>query len=381
MSFWHGSPSLLDRYLIAQLLLPFLFGVGLFASLGVAIGNLSDLANKIADSNLPLADAIEILLLKVPEFVTYSLPVSLLLATLLTYGRLSNDNELIALRGCGVSLYRLLVPTLGLCLVVTGITFFFNENIVPAANYRATEILGRTIQAQTNFGPDRDLYYPHYDIHTLANGTKNRQLKSLFYAEKFDQKIMKSVTVLRWSKQDLQQIIIAESATWNPIDNVWDFFNGTLYQLAPPHASYREAVHFKTRKIPLPRSAFDFANQSRDPYEMNIAQAIEYLQLLTLGGDEKRLKMFQVRIQQKIAFPFVCIVFGIIGAALGSLPQQIARGTSFGLSVAIVFLYYFLSFLIGSLGLIGVLSPFLAAWLPNFFGLFVGGWLVWRING
>jgi lipopolysaccharide export system permease protein len=114
---------------------------------------------------------------------------------------------------------------------------------------------------------------------------------------------------------------------------------------------------------------------------MNIPQAIEYVQLLKLSGDEKRVRFFQVRIQQKIAFPFVCIVFATIGCALGSLPQRIGRGTSFGLSVAIVFLYYLLNFLVGSLGLTATLSPFLAAWLPNFCGFGLGLWLLWRLNG
>ncbi|MEG3438783.1 LptF/LptG family permease [Pannus brasiliensis CCIBt3594] len=377
----NGGISLLDRYLIAQLLPPFLFGVGLFASLGVAIGNLSDLANKIADSNLPLMAAIEILLLKVPEFVTYSLPVSLLLATLLTYGRLGSDSELTAFRSCGCSLYRLLVPTLCLSFFVTGITLVLNEYVVPASNFRATEILVRTIQEERDSWQDRDIYYPNYDTIVQSNGKRERKLKSLLYAETFDGKNMKSVTVLRWSKQKLQQIIIAESATWNPIDNLWDFTNGTIYQLSPPDASYGEAVNFQTRKIPLSRAAFDFAVQSRDPYEMNLVQAIDYLKLLKLGGDEKRVRMFKVRIHQKIAFPFVCVVFGLIGATLGSLPRQIDRGTGFGLSVAIIFTYYLINFLIGSLGVSGVLPPFLAAWIPNFFGLLVGGWLAWRVNG
>jgi lipopolysaccharide export system permease protein len=373
--------ALVDRYLVSLLIPPFVFGVGLFASLGVAIGNLSDLANKIADSNLPLLAAIEILLLKVPEFATYSLPVSLLLATILTYGRLGNDSELIALRSCGASLYRLLVPALCLSFLVAGMTFLLNEYIVPAANYRATEILSLTIANDSDIDRDRDIYYPNYDIHLQSDGKKDRKLKSIFYAEKFDGKVMQAVTVLRWQQKELNQIIIAESATWNSIENVWDFVNGTIYKLAPPNGSYGEAVNFHRKKIPLSRSAFDFVTQGRDPYEMNISQAIAYLPILKTSGDDKRLRMFQVRIQQKIAFPFVCIVFGAIGVALGSLPQQIGRGTSFGLCVAIVFTYYLFNFLIGSFGLIGVLSPFLAAWIPNFLGLLLGGWLLWRVNG
>ncbi len=194
---------------------PFLFSVGLFASLGVAIGNLSDLANQVVDANLPLASALEILLLKVPEFVTYSLPVSLLLATLITYGRLSSDSETVALQSCGVTLYRLFIPTFCLSLIVTFVTFLLNEYVVPNANYRATEVLVQKINKEANFWKTKDFYYPDYEIKTLENGTINRNLRSLFYAEQFDGKKMKTVTVIRWLKQELNQIIIADSARWN----------------------------------------------------------------------------------------------------------------------------------------------------------------------
>ncbi|MFM7478736.1 MAG: LptF/LptG family permease, partial [Microcystis aeruginosa] len=167
ISYWvNGGIALIDRYLISQLLPPFLFSVGLFASLGVAISNLSDLANQVVDANLPLASALEILLLKVPEFVTYSLPVSLLLATLITYGRLSSDSETVALQSCGVTLYRLFIPTFCLSLIVTVVTFLLNEYVVPNANYRATEILVQKINKEANFWKNKDFYYPDYEIKT-----------------------------------------------------------------------------------------------------------------------------------------------------------------------------------------------------------------------
>ncbi len=72
--------SLLDRYILAEIIPPLGLSVGIFASLGVAIGYLSDLANKMVESDLPLWEAAEILLLKVPEFVAYALPVSVFIS-------------------------------------------------------------------------------------------------------------------------------------------------------------------------------------------------------------------------------------------------------------------------------------------------------------
>lgn len=370
---------MMDRYIASELLGPFLLSVGIFSSLGVAVGYLSDLMNKAIESDLPVLQAVQVLLLKVPEFVSYALPISVLLATLIAYGRLSSDSEIIALRSCGIDLYRIIAPAIALSLIVTGITFLFNELVVPAANYRATTILVKSLNEEFPFWQTKDIFYPHYEKVTLPNGQTRQKLKELFYAKRFDGKQMKQLTVLQWAKENIDRIITADSASWNERQQKWDFFNGTIYDIAPD-ASYGETLFFESQQFSFSRTPFDLAALSRDPDEMNFVQAQEYMKILRLMGDEKKLIMFQVRSQQKIAFPFVCLVFGIVGAALGTRPQSNNRATSFGLCVAIVFFYYLLGFLMGSFGAIEILSPFLAAWLPNFIGLGVGILLLQRFS-
>ena len=111
---------------------------------------------------------------------------------------------------------------------------------------------------------------------------------------------------------------------------------------------------------------------------MNLLQSLDYLKLVRATSDEEKLKELKVRIQQKISFPFVCLVFGMVGAALGTKPQQTGRGTSFGISILIIFGYYLIAFITGAIGQVGILSPFLAAWIPNFLGFGIGGWLLFR---
>jgi lipopolysaccharide export system permease protein len=370
--------SVMDRYIAAELIQPFLFGVGAFSSVGLAVGTLFDLVRKITDSSLPIGTAIEVLLLQMPQFISYAFPMSALLAAIMAYGRLSSDSELIALRSCGISVYRLVAPALVLSLVVTTMSFVFNELVVPAANYQATITLEKALNEKKPIYKESNIFYPEYGEIAQPNGEKLRQLKRLFYADLFDGQRMIGLTILDWSEQGLlKQIVTSESAIWNPTQKVWDFFNGTIYVISPD-ATYRDIVPFKNQQLKLPRAPLDLIDKGRNFDEMNIAQSLEYMQIVRIGGDAKRLLKVEVRLHQRIAFPFVCLVFGIVGAALGIRPQRTGRGTSFGISVIVIFAYYLLGFMTGALGQLAIVSPFMAAWLPNFFGLGAGGFLVYR---
>ncbi|WP_330204044.1 LptF/LptG family permease [Cyanobacterium sp. Dongsha4] len=372
--------SILDSYLFQELIPPFIFSVAIFSTLGVAIATLSDLSYKIVNANLPFIYALQIFFLKIPEYVAYALPISVLLTTLMTYSRLSKDSELIAFYNCGLSLYRLITPALILSLIVTGLTFIFNELIVPNANYKATTILVEQINEQRKFLLRQDIFYPEYVNVKEKNGKSNKYLKTLFYAQEFDGENMQSLTILDTEKKGLNKVIISEKGTWNNQDKVWDLFNGFIYDITKNQIK-AEGKFFEKTQISLPKTPLELASKSRDPYEMNIIQSLEYIKLLRLLGDDKTVLMFQVRTAQKISFPFVCVIFGLVGSSLGSRPNNASKATSFGLCVGIVFFYYLGSFMISSLGLIGIISPLMAAWIPNFIGLLIGGFLLAKENG
>jgi lipopolysaccharide export system permease protein len=105
---------------------------------------------------------------------------------------------------------------------------------------------------------------------------------------------------------------------------------------------------------------------------MNIQQAREYLKIVQLSGNQVKARKLEVRIQEKIALPFVCVVFALIGSSMGVRPQNTNRATSFGICVVLIFSYYLLSFISSSFGVWGVLTPVMAAWLPNTLGLIAG---------
>lgn len=370
-------PSVMDRYIAAELLMPFLFGVGAFSSVGVAVGALFDLVRKVVESGLPLSVALNVFLLKLPYFIFLAFPMSTLLAALMTYSRLSSDSELIALRSCGVSIYRLVLPAVILSFVVTGMTFLFNEEFVPAANYQATLVLKRALKEEQPAFREQNIFYPEYQQVKQPDGDKVKILTRLFYADQFDGERMKGLTIVDRSREGLNQIVVSDSAMWNPAQNTWDFFNGTIYIVAPD-SSYRNILRFDHQQLQLPRTPLDIATKSRDYGEMNIAQAQKQLEIVRMSGNDQKIRKLQVRIQEKFAFPFVCVVFGLVGAALGTKPQRKGRATSFGISVVVIFGYHLLQFVSSALGIAGILSPFMSAWLPTLVGFGAGGLLLIR---
>ena len=372
-----GLP-LLDRYLLSELVWPFLFGIGAFSSLGISIGVVFDLVRKVTEAGLPFSLALEVLALRLPEFVVMAFPLSVLLATLMAYSRLSNDSEIIALRSCGISTYRLIVPGLILSLAVTGLTFVFNESLVPIANYRAEQTLNQALGERDSGFQDKNIFYQQFTPFAGADGTEENRLARIFYAKGFDGEKMKGVLILDFTRGEPQQILVAESAKWNAQVDRWDLYQGSIY-LVNTDGSYRSIVNFNEHQFKIPRDPLDLASQTLDYNEMNIQQSETYLQLLSQTGNEKKIRKLKVRIQEKLAFPFICMIFGLAGSALGTLPnQRTNRATAFGFSILIIFGYYMLAFFSSSLGVRGTLSPELSAWLPIGIGLFFGGLLVIR---
>ncbi|MDJ0706200.1 MAG: LptF/LptG family permease [Leptolyngbyaceae cyanobacterium MO_188.B28] len=369
--------SIMDRYIARELTLPFLFGVGAFSSIGISIGALFELIRKVTESGLAFSLALEIFVLRLPEFIVLAFPMSTLLATMLTYSRFSSDSELIALRGCGVSVRRIIAPAIVLSLLVTGVTFSFNELITPAANYRAAITLERALKSERPPFQERNIFYREFQ--PASDGSPGKELGRLFYARKFNGKEMQGVTILDFSQSGLNQIISAESATWNVGKNLWNFYNGTAYLLSPD-GSFANIAKFNQEELQLSRNPFDLASRNRDDEELNIAQATRYLKIIRQSGDEREIRIWELRIQQKYAIPFICIVFGIVGSSLGVTPRRASKATSFGVSVVIIFGYYLLSFTTSAMGEAGFISPMMAAWAPVFVGLGIGVLLLARVS-
>jgi lipopolysaccharide export system permease protein len=366
--------SVMDRYIFIQLLLPFLFGVGAFSSLATSIGSVFELIRQVTQYGLPLATAVKVLLLSMPEFLGYSFPMSMLLATMMTFGRLSGDSEIIAIRSAGVSIYRLIVPALVLSFMVTGLTFLLQESLVPAAKLEASATLEKALKQDKPTFKTENIIYPNYAPETGADGKKTQNLVRLIYARKFDGKEMTDVMVVERSRSEITLIINAKSGQLDFGQKTLNLANGTVYKVDPKSNATNGS--FGDLNFNLGENPLNIVALERDPEQMNIAEKIKYLDVLRAKADWKALNTFQIKIQQKLAFPFICLIFALIGSAVGIRPQRGGKATSFGVSLLLIFGYYLILMVTGGMGEAGYLSPFLAGWIPNILGITTGIYLL-----
>ena len=372
---WRSLP-LLDRWLFAEMLGPLLFGIAAFTAVSLSVGVVFELVRKVAEAGLPLWAAGKVLALRMPGFLVLSFPMATLMATLLAFSRLSGSSELTALRSIGVKTWRMVVPALVLAALMTLLTFVFNDVIVPSANYSASNVLdsalGRALSAQTG----KNVVYSRFGRITPKEpgGNAGEGLTQLFYSKEFKNGEMQGVTLLDFSREDQQQVLTANTAVWDENRAMWEFRNGRILNIDAAN-NFTTSANYTSYYYPFTRAPQDVGMLPSDAAQMTVAQARRAEALLVQAGDQKEARRLRVRIQEKFAFPAICLVFGLIGSSLGVRPNsRTSRSQGFGISVLLIFGYYLMSFIFSSLGIKGTLYPFFAAWLPVLIGL--GGGLV-----
>ena len=125
---------ILDRYILKEILGPFIFGVAAFSSIFIGTSTLFKIAQYMTKFGAPFSVAVKLFFYSLPGIIALTFPMSMLLASLLSMGRLSGSSEIIAMKSSGVSFYRLTAPVFLVAFLVSVFTVVFNEKFVPAAN-------------------------------------------------------------------------------------------------------------------------------------------------------------------------------------------------------------------------------------------------------
>lgn len=349
--------AIVDRYIVQEILGPFLLGVGAF--LVILVGDiLYTLAEFIATQRVAAGVVLQVLAYKLPAIMVITFPVSTLVGALLGLGRLARDREIQAMQLAGMSLLRIFAPVLVFGLVAAGVTFTINELIAPWANQRANDLLRRAA-----FGEG----VPLVREQVFFRGPGNR----VFYVGRVDDARHELTNVMIYeSEGPLPRVITARAARWEGA--LWSLRDGVTRELDESGFSRYEAKFSEMQIVVGVEGAPFFAGQ-KTPEEMTVSELRQYL---TLFGEGAASARFAVEYYRKFAVPFASGVFALIAAPLGARVAQGGRFTGIGTSIALLFTYYVVMSVAKAMGTTGILMPFLAAWAPNVMFAF-GGFLLW----
>jgi len=361
-------PMMIDVYLLQQFFYYFVVMLAAFVVIFDAF-TLFDLLADISRNHISVVTVVSYFRYLIPLMVYQLAPLAALVATLVTLGILAKNNEVIAFKAGGISLYRLVLPlTLAGCLVAGGM-FLLDDTFLPYANQRQdalrNEIKGRP--AQTYLQPGEQ----------WIAGTNDKLYNYEFFDP--DRELFGGLNVFELDPQTFQikRRIYAERATWEPTENTWALTGGWVrnFDASGRISSFQT---FKVTSLPeLTEPPSYFRREVRQYYQMNWRQLGRYIASLKQAGfDTARLS---VEWHKKFAFPVIAAIIIFLSAPFGFLvgTRGAVGGIALGVGIAVV--YWSTAALFEAMGTVGQLPPTLAAWAPDAIFAFLGAYFFLRI--
>jgi len=359
---------ILDKYIIKELLGPFIFGIASFSSVFIGTGTMLRIAQYVTQYGAPMTSVAKLFVYSLPSIMVLTFPMSMLLASLLAFGRLSGSSEITAMRSGGISFYRLAAPVFIIAFFVSIFAVMFAELVVPQANAAYSSVVRNEIIKNTA---------PKSQDHIVIKDLKEGALERLTYARKFEESTstMYAVASQEFENNRLVRIENAEKAVWQ--DNRWIMYNGIIHDLTT-EGKIDRTMRFEEQNMPIDKPPSAVSREQKKPDEMTIKELKQHIKILQ--NEYVNSAIYEVQLQQRIATPMASFVFALIGTPLGLQPNRSSSSIGLGISIIIIFIYYIIMTITTALGEGGALPAVLAAWLPNIAGIVAGFLLVRRAS-
>lgn len=350
--------TLLDRYLCSQLFLIILFAVVLFSIIWLAPETLFKLTQYVFSGELSWWQGLVMFLLHLPQVLPQTMPIAVLLGTIILFQRLSQHYELVALLASGISTTRILAAVLWVGLLFGGIHAAVNELVIP---HTANLLEKYYTDAKLKDIPDRNFLFVE----------KNHQskLSKFFLIGQIQKPELSDFIILYYAETpqngvQISRIIRANTGRWVAERQQWELKDGIEYVL-DDEGVYHDIRQFKEQQIRTDKYAailLDYTQQN--PLNMPWGQLREYIRLMKEGGQHQEVPYFEVRSWQKWAAPVATMVFALLGALLGM--ERVRSNRVYGLlfGVIVVFFYSVLVPFSGSFGSLDIIAPWFVAWIP-----------------
>ncbi len=360
---------ILDKYILKAFIGPFLFGIFAFTSIFVGTGTLFRIAQYITEYGASIWSVTRAFLLALPNIVILTFPMSVLLGSLMTFGRLSGTSEIIVMRAGGQNFLRLATPVYVMAFLISLFSIAFNEYVVPQANHAYQTIIREEIIKQAT---------PQTQEHIVLKNVTDQKINTLMYAGKYDgaTKLLSDITVQQFTNGEVTQIERAKTAHWN--GQYWIMHDGAIYDINASGEGIDRTLKFDEQVLPIAQEPEKLKHLQQKPEEMTIKEIRQHIKAMEVT--DGKITEWQMEMYQRFTIPIASFIFALVGAPLGLQKQRSSSSIGFGISVLVIFIYYGVMTLSGALGKGGAMPPLLAAWIPNLLGVVAGLYLNWRVS-
>jgi lipopolysaccharide export system permease protein len=349
-------PRIIYRYILKEICL--VFGISLvtftFILLVAKIFTFTDL---VVNKGVSPVVLIHLIGYKLPYFFVFTFPMSILMATLVTFLRLSHDHEITALKASGVSLTQLLPPVLMLSVFAHLITTFMAVYLIPEGNRAFKGLVDELTQQKAYVGITPRIFIDDFDglvLYVNSVDTSGRYLENIFIADERDPGLSHAIIAQKG-------VVMGNAQT-----------KGLALRLSDGEIHYdskdlknTDTVQFNTYELSLDltQSAKSSGPGELGESEMRLKELWEEIQ--KVETKDVKYNMLVMEFHEKFSVPFSCLILGFIGLAIAV--QSKAYGFSAGVAMALgVFLvYYVLLSAAKSFGESGAIPPALGMWMPN----------------
>ncbi len=360
--------SIINRYLLKEMSLPFVINLAFFTAVFL-MTKMLEITNLIVNYQVSLFSVILMLVYSMPFLLEFIIPMSVMMAVLLTFLRMSSDNEIIALKSGGMSMYALLPPVfifcLMGCLLAGGITFWG----LPWGNRSFNTLMLKVAETSIDAGLKERTFNDSFDgvmLYVNKVDIKKRELNDVFIDIEGDSGATSTIVAPKGVLFKEPGKPVFHLRLENGVINQTDFQKRTVH-----------SINFDTySKILNLKKEFTEVAKINDIEVMSFTDLKQYIH----SADSKGTRYYSalMKYYEKFSIPLACFALGILAIPLGlqSRTDRRSLGVVIGL---ILFLFYFGLLIIGwSFGESGMYPPIIGMWMPNILSAAIGIYLFFR---
>ncbi len=360
------KPRIIDRYVAAEVIGPFVMGVGLL-TFALVTGKLLKLTEMVVNHGVGLGQVLSLIGYIMPAFLELTFPMAVLLGVLLGFGRMSGDRELIAARACGISLYRLAIPVIAVALVVYAMASWFAFSVRPWANSNLQAELYRLTRTRSTAGLKEKIFdssFPGLVLYVDHISSQNGSLEGVLISD------ARSPTQ--------QNTIIAQHGIIVPDENnqtiTLRLFDGSIFGV-DPSSDKSHITSFLLYDLNVEPQA-GLIEDSQQPEEMTYQELKGVIAKARAAHQPDHLA--EAEMAGKYTVPLATLLFALLGVPLGLKPARGGQSERFGVAISLFFLYYMLMRLGRTLAERGMLNALAAMAIPDFVFLVLAVWMFYR---